>query len=381
LKLLFFIQSLGGGGAERVTTSLANHWARRGWEVTVVTVAPLSEDAYVLHPAVQRVSLGLAGDSANRLIGLIRNWRRIRLLRQILKRTKPEVAVAMMTTANIVLALAARRLSDIVVVGSERIHPPRYPLGWLWEALRRYSYSALDSVVALTAESAHWIRRNTRARRVDVIPNPANWPLDVQSPTVRPETVIAAGRKMVLAVGRLDVQKGFDCLIDAFAEIAPRHADWDLVILGEGGARNGLEARVRATGLDSRVRLPGRAGNVADWYERADLFVLSSRFEGFPNALVEAMMHGVPCVSFDCETGPKDIIRHEVDGLLVPLGDVGQLVRAMDRLIRDDELRGRLGRAAVDVKDRLAIEKVAEQWITLFGQLSSENPRTRNPAR
>jgi len=131
-------------------------------------------------------------------------------------------------------------------------------------------------------------------------------------------------RRIVLAVGRFTKVKGFDLLIKAFAGIAIAYADWDLVILGEGPERSDLEAQVEALGLGHRVKLPGRAGNMPDWYARADLFVMSSHFEGFPLVLVEAMAHGCPAVSFDCDTGPRDIIRDEMDGRLVrPVSDTG----------------------------------------------------------
>ena len=136
---------------------------------------------------------------------------------------------------------------------------------------------------------------------------------------MKPDSVCRPGRKVLLAVGRLEVEKGFDWLIDAFSALATKYPEWDLVILGEGSLRATLEKQVQTSGLARRVFLPGRVGNVGDWYERANLYVMSSRFEGFGNTLGEAMAYGLPAVSFDCETGPRNIIRHETDGLLVPL--------------------------------------------------------------
>lgn len=369
MRLLIFIHSLSSGGAERVTASLANHWAAKGWSVTVVTLVPLVEDFYELHPAIGRIALDLAGDSRNVMVGLWQNLRRVWALRRVLRRAQPQIALGMMTTANVLLAFAAWGLPWVRVIGSERIHPPQCHLGLLWETLRRYAYGRLAAVTALTHESAEWLRGHTHARRVPVIPNAVLWPLPMQEPRLRPEPVCASSQHVLLAVGRLDKQKGFDSLVDVFATLAPKHPDWDLVILGEGSQRATLQAQVKAAGLDKRVFLPGRAGNVAEWYERAGLYVMSSRFEGFPNTLLEAMAHGLPAVSFDCDTGPRDIIRHEVDGLLVPPGDAAGLTAALDLLMGDATLRQRYAKRAVEARERFSMERIARIWEELFDEV------------
>lgn len=170
----------------------------------------------------------------------------------------------------------------------------------------------------------------------------------------------------MLAVGRLTVEKGFDCLIESFSTLAEKHADWVLVILGEGPLHAELQKEVLAKGLENRVHLPGRSGNIGEWYERANLYVMSSRFEGFPNALLEAMAYGVPAVSFDCDTGPRDIIRHDVDGLLVPKGDVAGFTAALDRLMSDAVLRRRFADQALQVRARFSVEQVAGMWESSF---------------
>lgn len=366
MKLLIFIYSLGSGGAERVTVNLANHWAGKGWNIVVVTLAPQRDDFYELHPAVKRIALELAGDSGNLLVGLLQNLRRVLALRQVLHEIQPAIALGMTTGANVLLALAAWGVPKVRAIGSERIHPPQYPIGILWEGLRRFSYGRLDAVTALTSDSADWLKDHTGARRVRVIPNAATWPLISQAPRMSPDSLCSSGQHLLLAVGRLDVQKGFDWLIESFSVLAKKYPNWDLVILGEGPLRTTLEGQVRTAGLGERVFLPGRAGNVVEWYERADLYVMSSRFEGFPNTLVEAMAHGLPVVSFDCDTGPRDIMRHEVDGLLVPPGDVVALTAAMDLLMSDAALRQRLAERAGEVRERFSMKRIAGMWEKLF---------------
>lgn len=370
-RLVIFIHSMGGGGAERVTANLANHWAGKGWGVTVVTLAPSQCDCYELHPTVKRIALNLSGRSGNVVVGLLQNLGRIVALRRVLRQTQPDVALGMMDKTNVLLALASWGSGEIRTVGSERTYPPQYPLGAVWELLRRHSYSGLDAIVAQTAEGATWIRNHTRARRVVVIHNPVNFPLRDQSPRLLVGNVCCSTRYLLLAVGRLTVEKQFSLLIDCFKSLAASHPEWSLVILGEGPLSSVLRAQVKAVGLDGRIFLPGRSGNMGDWYERADLFVMSSRFEGFPNALVEALAHGVPAVSFDCDTGPRDIIRSEVDGLLVPPNDETKMTAALGRLMGAADLRARFAERAVEARERFSIDKIAEKWEELFEKVAA----------
>jgi len=369
MKILFFISSLQCGGAERVTVNLANHWAGKKYDITVVTLAPQGNDFYELLPAVKRVALNLTGDSGNVLFGLSQNLRRVFALRRALRQIQPDVALGMMSTSNVLLALATCGVPAVRAIGCERIHPPQVPLGVLWETLRRHTYGRLAAVTALTGESADWLKSHTSARRVPMIPNAAVWSIPVQAPRLSPDSFCSSGRRMLLGVGRLDRQKGFDWLLESFLPLAKKYPDWNLVILGEGPLRNALQAQVRRTGLEKCVFLPGRVGNVGEWYERADLFVLSSRFEGFPNTLTEAMAHGLAAVSFDCDTGPRDIIRHEVDGLLVPPGDVSAMTAALDRLMGDAGLRQKFAARAMEVREHFSIDRIAATWEELFEEI------------
>ncbi len=358
-----------------MTVNLANFWAEKGWKITVVTLAAASQDAYALHPSISRISLNMAGRSKNIAGGLSRNFKRVRALRQVLLDIKPDVAVAMIDTSCVTLALAARGLTNIVSAGSIRVHPPRRPTKALWKRIQSVAYGQLSAVVAQTGLTAAWLAAHTKARRIEVIPNPIQLPLPASEPEIKPDAICKSGRKILLAAGRFVPQKGFDLLVSAFTNLAQRHPDWDLVITGEGPERELLQLQINASGLGSRILLPGWAGNLADWYRRADLYVMSSRFEGFPNTLAEAMAHGVPAVSFDCDTGPSDIIRHECDGLLVPPENAPALTAALDRLMADEDLRHRFGTAAQETRNRFSLETVARMWENMFGELLNQNRR------
>ena len=372
MKIVVFIHSLSGGGAERVAINLSRYWVERGHTVTILTLAGAEEDFYLPDCQVKRIALGLARDSQNAALGLWANMNRIKALRTILCQERPDVVLSLMTTANVLAILAARNL-PIAVVASERIHPPQFPLGRTWECLRRWSYGWSDAIVALTSESADWLRQHTNARRVVVIPNPVLWPLPSQPPILEPHSVLPNQRKVVLGVGRLAFQKGFDILIKAFSRIARNHLDWDLVILGEGPERLVLENLTSTLCLNERVYLPGLVGNISDWYKAADIYVMSSRFKGFPNTLAEALASGCPAVSFDCDTGPRDIIRHEIDGLLVSPGDVEALSSAMTRLMDNEALRSEFAARAVEARERFSIERIGVMWEELFNEVTQRN--------
>jgi glycosyltransferase involved in cell wall biosynthesis len=371
MNILIFIHSMHSGGAERVAANLANHWTRQGRNVTIVTLSSKALDYYELNPAVNRIALNLAGESANPLAAIANNLRRVLALRRVLSQVRPDIALAMMSSANILLALASVGFKHIATVGSEHTHPPQLPLGAAWEALRAYFYGNLSAVTALTQETAVWLRRHTRARKIFVIPNAAPWPLPQQNPHLKLPTM-QKGRRMLLAVGRLSEEKQFDLLITVFQRLVIAFPEWVLVILGEGPDRKLLEDQVHSAVLTDRILLPGRAGNLRQWYEAADLFVMTSRFEGFPNVLAEAMAHGATAVSFDCDTGPRDIIRHEVDGQLVPPGDTVDLERALRRMMCDEPLRRRFAERAIEVRVRFSMDKVAGMWEVLFEGLTRE---------
>lgn len=351
-----------------MTSTLANYWAAKGWNVTIITLSSKQEDYYKLNAKIQRVSLLLEGESESLLIGIIQNIRRVMALRRELLQAKPNIALAMMEKANVLLAIASWRLTSIGLIGSERTYPPQHPIGVMWEQLRKYSYGSLHAVVAQTRKGSEWIRSNTNVRRVITIPNHVVLPLPIQNPIVDVSSICSPERKIILAVGRLSSEKQFGILVDCFASLASEFGDWDLAILGEGPLRVALENKINQANLDGRVFLPGRVGNVGDWYARADLYVMCSRYEGFPNALIEAMAHGLAAISFDCDTGPREIIRHGIDGLLVPPGDVGALTEAMKLLMSDHELRHQFATEAASVRERFSFEEVAENWETLFNE-------------
>jgi len=355
MRLALVISSLSSGGAERVMSIMANYWAAKGWAVRLFTFDDGREAPfYALHCRVAHVSLGIAGESANPMQGIIRNLGRIRTLRQAIQSSSPDAVIAFMDKTNVLALLAATGLKVPVVV-SERNDPRLHPIGTVWNWLRKWAYRRAFRLVVQT-ESAKSCFPPAVQRRTVVIPNP------VVLPPGNTTKNNQEAHKQIISIGRLTPQKGFDMLIQAFARVASRHPDWSLVIWGEGDQRGPLEELRDGFGLRDRVLLPGRTRDPHEKLRQSILFVLSSRFEGFPNALCEAMACGLPVISFDCPSGPREIIRDNVDGVLVPEGDREALASVMERLISDENERKRLSSRAVEVTERFALEKIMAKW-------------------
>ena len=360
-RILIAISSLRGGGAERVAAALATSWAGQGRDIRIVTLGEKSDFDYPLGHGVAHVALGLAHGSGSLRHRLLGNLRAIGAYRRGIKRYRPDVVVGMVTATNVTIALAAFGLG-CAVIGSERASPGHDIIPPLWRVLRRVTYGMLDAVVAQTEGAADWLRRHTFARRVVVVPNPVALPVPQSAPEIRPADVCPESTRVLLGVGRLAPVKRFELLVDAFARVAGDHRDWTLVILGEGPERERLHRLVADHGLDGRVVMPGRAGNMGVWYERASLIALTSHNEGFPNVLLEAMAHGVPVVSVDCPDGPRAIVRDGVDGVLVDPADVEAFSCALSGLLKDQPARTRMGEKAREVLSRFSEQSVLRRW-------------------
>jgi glycosyltransferase involved in cell wall biosynthesis len=362
MKLLLVASSLGGGGAERVLVRLAGHWRDAGHEVHLVTIASAIADFHAVPDGVTRHALGLECEAASMLGGVRANLRRVLALRALIGRLAPRAIVSFLSETN-VLALVASRASGVPVLVAERTDPRRHALRGPWAALRRLTYPWAAGLVVQTEGVASWARALVAPARVHVVPNAAETLPAGEAPTWLPAAPFVVG------VGRLSRVKGFDLLIRAFATLSRQQPDWRLVILGEGEERTALESLVTGLGLQGRVLLPGAIAAPGPVLSSASLFVLPSRYEGFPNALLEAMALGLACVATDCDSGPREIISDGVDGLLVPADDVEAMATAMLRLADDEELRRRLARAAPAAAERFSPERVFALWDAVLAEV------------
>jgi glycosyltransferase involved in cell wall biosynthesis len=221
-------------------------------------------------------------------------------------------------------------------------------------------YRSLDALAVLTEEDRRDYAEALGSTRVVRVPN-AVPPLSGER--ARPES------KVAVAAGRLNSQKGFDLLIDAWRPVAAEHPDWQLRIYGRGLQRAALRRQILDAGLSDDVLLPGPTRDLGEALSQGSVFVLSSRFEGFGIVVVEAMSKGLAVVSFDCPRGPGEIIDDGRDGVLVPAGDVGALSRALLDVIGDEERRRALGAAALATARRYDPETVGAAWVALLDDL------------
>ena len=367
MKVILFISSLSSGGAERVTVNLANYWVSIGWNITIITLRSKTKDFYKINEKINRIDLNFKDDKRYLLNRIIKNILRIKNLRSYLKENKPDIVLSMMDSANLILSLSALGLK-VVTVGSERIHPPEYPIGRIKSLIRKYLYGRLNAIVVLTEKTSKWISCNTNAKRIEVIPNPVILPIEKGEPYVKPPK-FTEDTKILLSVGRLHDQKNFDILINTFSKNIQINNHWKLIIIGEGPKRTELETLIKYNNLSEYVILPGRAGNISDWYKIADLYMLTSRYEGFPNSLVEAMAHGLAVIAVDCDTGPSDIIRHNIDGLIVPKNNFPLLEKNMHLLMNDENKREIFSKSACNVNERFGILNIHNKWYKLFYEL------------
>jgi glycosyltransferase involved in cell wall biosynthesis len=328
----FFLPSLEGGGAERVMLNLADGFAKRGVRTDLVLGTSVGPYISMVPSDVRLVDL-----QATRVL------RSLRPLIRYLKRERPSALIAALDHANLV-AMAATRFAHTKTRTVITIHCTfakqlqvakgirTDAIPWLLGRFHRWA----DAIVAVSDGVADDTALHTGIPRdrIDVIYNPVITPALLPAANDSPSHPWFCDKTdpIVLGVGRLVAQKNFPLLIDAFA-IVRRRRQARLVILGEGPERPALEQRVRQQGLENAVALPGFVANPYACMARADVFVLSSDFEGLPTTLIESLAVGTPVVSTDCESGPREILHDGALGELVPVGDVHALANAIERVL------------------------------------------------
>ena len=376
LSVLLFTTALGGGGAEKHLLRVANHLDRERFRVSLALVKPEGEFEQALAPDVEKFHLNPRRKGSTTLRAL----QSIGPLRRLLESERPDLVFSVIDLVNLVSVHAAGGAAarPRVVLGVQT--PPsiaydsRHPVSKLILRLLPRLYPRADHVVALSrgvAEDLVSLSPRTRGR-VSVIHN-AGFEREVAE--LAREPLPADERPagpLVVACGRLKPLKGFEYLIDALAEVrktVPAH----LWIVGEGEQRAALERNIKRLGLETCVRLLGFRSNPYRYMAAADVFVLSSLFEGFGNVIVEAMACGTAVVATDCPYGPREIIEDGVSGLLVKPASASSLARGILRVLGDEELKNRLASKGLERARDFEADAIADEYGELFLRIANGN--------
>ena len=353
------IADFGGGGSQRMAVRLAADWIGRGYEVVVITLSDEAPDVTALPKGAQRVALGKTGQSGNPLSAILRNIGRIRALRRAIRASGAREVVSFVTATNVLALLACRGLGVTLVI-SERNDPARQRLGAMWEWLRRVLYPFANSVTANSRQAVSLLSSYVDPSKLIFVPNHLpDWP--------GPPPAAEARERIVLAVGRLHPQKGYDLLLPLFAASAARARGWRLVILGEGAERPSIERLRDALNLGGCVSLEGYARDVKGWYDRAAIFIMPSRHEGTANALLEAVSRGLPVIVSRTAGDAPALVEELRCGFVVDPEDANAGAAILDHLAENPALRRELGTAGqTGLAGLFSSEAIASAWERAF---------------
>lgn len=355
MKIDFVINSLVGGGAERVMVLLANYFSSKGHTVSIITFN--EPDDFELDPKVTRVKLH-HGKIKNHTIRSIFNLTKFYRDRE----NRPQVMIPFMTHGNFIGILVSKIYSIKTIASEHNNHLKK--TDFIGAFTKKFLYRFSNVLTVLTAYDVPFYKKN--GARVEVMPNPCTFKaLQTRNPD---------REKVIMAVGDLNryFHKGFDNLIPLAAPVLKKNPEWKLKIVGAGD--KGLKFLQNLTseyGVEDQVIFTGFSDKVAEIMKVSEIFILPSRFEGLPMVLLEAMSQGLACLAYDCITGPSDIIDDKVTGLLAENQKPDVMAQLLQKLIEDDHLRDTLGSNAITSLDRFRIDVIYEKYMHLFTKLLS----------
>ena len=345
-KLIFFDGTLGAGGAEKVISLLSNKLYSNGEKIEILLYYD-SEIFCQINPNIKIVKIEKETGSKNILKNLL-------YMRKYIKENA-EIVISFIAIFNIYALLAMFGLKIPIIV-SDRNDPRKIPKKKIWRIIRNFAYNFADGIVVQTRHNKEYFCKGVQNKSI-VIYNPVdlndNYGIALHT---RKE-------KSIVSVGRLTEQKNQKLLIKAFSEVNRIYPDYTLIIYGDGPMRGDLERYVDELNLSSKVKFPGEIKNVHEAIKSAEMFVLTSKYEGMPNALIEAMCLGLPVISTRV-SGANELIENKKNGLLIDVGSVEQAKDAILLYLNDSELKNKCAINAVDVKGKLCIDEITNRWIT-----------------
>lgn len=346
VKIALIIPTLRRGGAERVMSILANEFSLDNFEVHLITWAQ-GEDGYTINENVTQHRIGFfSKNKIHRLFSVLLTYAR---LRKKLKEIQPKVILSFMIKSNILSLIASRGL-DIPTFVSDRSNPKK-KVPKVEEILRKKMYKKASGIIAQTDLARQVIKNKTNHSNIAVIQNPAR-EVELYSKIER--------EKIIISVGRLVPEKGQKYLLKAFSLC--KDENWKVIFLGQGPLLENLQSYSIELGISENCLFLGEVENVDEWLAKASIFAFPSISEGFPNALIEGMMAGLPCVSFDCDAGPSDIIENTKNGFLVELKNTEVFANRLSQLISNPSLRSEIGNNAQLIQQQLNKKMIVSKY-------------------
>lgn len=376
MRILFLLSSLNAGGAERVACTLVNAWVEKGYEVVMMPCFSQGS-GQSFYPLDSRVQVRWLSHSLPKNKWLARLVKPLVLRREI-QEVKADVIVSFLTNVN-VMALIAKIGMDVPLIVCERSDPMHQKISSSLKYLRKFLYKKADAVLLQTEQAAKMFEQYLPSlHRLRVIPNPLPMALQTTLSQTGGEeaakNIMPANSFTLLAVGRLVKSKQFDKLITNFAQIAKQCPDWNVHIYGDGPEQNALQQLIHQLDMQGRIFLMGKTSQPWQVMKQAQLLAMSSRLEGFPNVMLEAMACGLPVICYDCPSGPRELSEDGSVARLIALDDEKTYQQQLLALINNNEERERLAQQGQkSVLARYSQQQVLKQWDELLLEVQHNN--------
>lgn len=358
MKIFFYINNIGYGGAERVIVNLSSIFADNNHDVALITSFRVEKE-YELNPKIKRYSLEKEEQKSN---FLKRNFSRIKKLKELCKKEKPDVLVSFMGENNFRAILATRGLKTKTIVSVRNDPNKEYPTK-LFKFLAKTLYKKADGVVFQTDDAKSWFPKRVQNKSRVIMNQVSDKFFNIKK----------ENEEYYVATGRLNQQKNYPMMIRAFARFVKDNPNEKLFIYGNGDLREDLDELIKNLNVEKNIVLKGSSSDIPSVLKNAKGFLLSSDYEGIPNGLLEAMAVGVPSISTDCPCGgPKMMINHNENGLLIPVGDEYKLYESLSSLENAD-LRKKISANAKKSAEKFKPEVIYENWEKYLKEVVGEN--------
>ena len=344
MKIVFVTSTLNSGGSERVMSLLANELANRGHEVSIV----LLRDPIVFYDIQENVKIYYAENHSHSML------KKLLWFRNFIKTDRPDVVIPFMTHVYCATILSLMG-TNIPIISSERIDPR---FSTFIKKLYRWCFLRFTTHLVVQTKAIKEYYSKSIQKRTTIIPNPITDSIFESYPDVKKD-------KIIVSVGRLYAQKNQKMMIDAFANIANQYPDYKLIIYGEGPLREQLTEYINAKNLSEKVILPGRSNNIVKELNKAEIFCLSSDYEGMSNALLEAICVGLPIVTTNV-SGVEDLLSNGKNGFIVDVGDTKSMSVALAKLLEDKECNLKFAQYNKQMGKHYTIDKIGTDWENLI---------------